>query len=265
MGTRGVAMARHSTTRATSRDPSTTTAIAMACVLVLGCGRHDAARALGIGDEVDGVDEQGQPLHLRIDDVILDADDPDGGPPRYHFAERTADGGWRPYCGGDVPAIVVPGSWDARGRYDDDPARTTFACTNGAVAKCVGLGYAPWRAVDGESLAPELAACVRMIRADYCGDGGTHTRDGTPIAVWDARGILRRGAQESEHPRFEAAWSPDGAEYLAAPRLGQSLTDIVAACPERLRGRTSLELPLDEAEVRARFPDARLFDARVLP
>ena len=28
-------------------------------------------------------------------------------------------------------------------------------------------------------------ACVRMVRADYCGDGRSHTVDGMAIDVWD--------------------------------------------------------------------------------
>lgn len=222
-----------------------------------------------MGDEVDGVDERGQPVHLRIDAMTIDPQDPAGELPLYVFSERSSEGGWRPHCSDEgaaaVPAIVVPGSWDSRGDYDDDPSRTTFACTNGAVAKCVRLGYAPWRTFDGASLGEELLACVRMIRADYCGDGSTHTREGTPIAIWDARGVIPRGEVDPAHERFEAAWSADGAVYLAAPRLGQSIAEIVASCPARLAGRTAADLPLDEAGLRARFPEARLFDARVLP
>jgi len=252
------------------RAPARATSwLASACALILGCGHADEPTALGVGDEIDGVDERGRPIHLRIDDVTIDPRDPAGELPLYVFSERSADGGWRPHCNADgattVPAIVVPGSWDPRGAYDDDPSRTTFACTNGAVAKCVRLGYAPWRSFDGASLREELLACVRMIRADYCGDGVTHTREGTPIAIWDARGVIPRGDADPDHERFEAAWSADGAVYLAAPRLGQSIASIVATCPTRLAGRTSSDLPLDEAGVRARFPEARLFDARVLP
>ena len=61
------------------------------------------------------------------------------------------------------------------------------------------------------------AACVRMVRADYCGDGTPHTRNGTKINFWDNSGVLADDPWPGM--RFEAAWSPQGAVCVARTRL----------------------------------------------
>ena len=47
------------------------------------------------------------------------------------------------------------------------------------------------------------------MRADYCGNGKPHTRDGTRIELWDREGIQ----VDTSEPglTFEAAWNEDGA------------------------------------------------------
>lgn len=68
-----------------------------------------------------------------------------------------------------------------------------------AVIKCDSFGYAAH---------PEHhAACVRMVRADYCGDGTSWTRDGVPINLYDNLGINTDDALWT----VDAAWSPAGA------------------------------------------------------
>jgi hypothetical protein len=120
-------------------------------------------------------------------------------------------------CGAQGRGLFVAGVWDDQGRRSD--RRTvggktiglTFSCTTGVIAKCVVWGYRPWE------VGAELhEACTRMARADYCGDGVPHTREGTLIDMFDARGIQVR------EPRpgltFEAAWGPEGAVCVRQPR-----------------------------------------------
>jgi ADYC domain-containing protein len=45
----------------------------------------------------------------------------------------------------------------------------------------VRFGYKPWREAAGKPRWDYHQACVRMVRADYAGDGIGHTRDGTLI------------------------------------------------------------------------------------
>ena len=52
------------------------------------------------------------------------------------------------------------------------PGRILITCTGGAKGKCIRFGYQPWRTLpDGTSLDPYYQACVRLVRADYGGDG----------------------------------------------------------------------------------------------
>src|SRR5205814_7622470 len=113
----------------------------------------------------------------------------------------------------DPRAGAVPGVWGADGaRRDDAPGRFTLACETGAIGKCVQWGYRPWEARGGRSLAELHQACTRMARADYCGDGRSHTSENTTIDYYDELGVQSpaRADRGPAHP-FEAAWAPDGA------------------------------------------------------
>lgn len=96
-------------------------------------------------------------------------------------------------------------------------------CTGVNAAKCVRMGYAPWRAApDGRSLAPFHLACQRMLPAEYGGDGRYHTRDGTRIEVFDFAGV--NDPENLQGLPFEAGWTPEGAVCVAHPRVPE-ITD----------------------------------------
>src|SRR6266436_911063 len=68
------------------------------------------------------------------------------------------------------------------------PGDFEIICAAGALGKCVRFGYHPWETrSDGRSMRDYYEACVRMVRADYCGDG--RTRTGMAIDIWDDLGI----------------------------------------------------------------------------
>jgi hypothetical protein len=220
------------------------------------------------GDTVEAVDENGRPLTFRIESVEPDPTDRDHEISLYELSVRASGGdAWRPYCPTDAEgksrAIPLEGSWaEGSGAATLSPDRVTFACTSGALGKCVRFGYKPWKMVAGRSLAIFHAACVRMVRADYCGDGRSHTRDGTRIDVWDRVGIQRRDERADAPELFEAAWSPAGAVWVNVPRWGDDVDRLVAECPDRLRGRTSTSGALSAEDVARRFPEAVVFNAR---
>jgi hypothetical protein len=63
-------------------------------------------------------------------------------------------------------------------------------------------------------------ACVRLVRADYAGDGRGTTRNGQPIDIYDAFGI-QKPANAYE---FEAGWNSDGAVCVRHVRVRQNAT-----------------------------------------
>jgi hypothetical protein len=227
-----------------------------------------------VGAVLEARDEQGRPLRFRIDAVAPDADDRDGEIFLYtvSFQPATAkNGSWRPYCSPDKKgrrtAIPLAGSWDASGAWSAGDGALTFACTSGAIGKCVRFGYKPWKTVEGRSLADYHAACVRMIRADYCGDGRPHTRNGTWVDIYDTLGIQSRVPDETARAvLLEAGWSPQGATHLNRPRWSDDAAAIAAECPAKLGGHVTASggRPLTADEIRARRPDTLLFNDRLV-
>jgi len=138
----------------------------------------------------------------------------------------------------DPRALAVNGLWDETGARRDVPGKLTFACENGAISKCIHWGYKPWASHAGQSLADFHQACTRMARADYCGNGRSHTHEDTTIDMYDRLGMIRRATEVSADwdpakGSFEAAWAPDGATCLAQTRDGRALESILQECPSR--------------------------------
>jgi len=184
-----------------------------------------------VGAEL-SIDDAGQPEVIRIDSVEKDAK---SDALLHGLSLRNAAGAFLPFCQPDADGrragFPVAGRSLADGRLVADTSRFELVCTSGAQGKCVRLGYAPWQQLDAYN------ACVRMIRADYCGDGTATTRDGTLIDVYDALGVQRSAPDAAL--AFEAGWSPAGAVCVHHPRIPEntSLEKISSSCP-RLAGHT---------------------------
>jgi hypothetical protein len=147
----------------------------------------------------------------------------------------------------DPRALAVRGVWDASGARQDVSGKLTFACENGAITKCIQWGYKPWVSRDGNSLADLHQACTRMARADYCGNGRSHTHQDTTIDMYDRLGMIERTAEASAdwdpaRGSFEAAWAPDGATCLARTRDGRAMASILQECPNRFHMGPATEL-----------------------
>lgn len=146
-----------------------------------------------------------------------------------------------------TPALAIGGQWDYHSGNQGDgrklieasspsySTQITFACTDGAIGKCVEkAGYKPWAAARtecrvattdgqlecyGETQELLHEACVRMVRADYCGSGQSMTVDGIGIDLWDESSINTESEQVWGK---EGEWTPNGARCLDVANMGRT-------------------------------------------
>jgi hypothetical protein len=201
----------------------------------------DFVGAVFIGDLSDG-----STLRLRIDAMAQSPSDPEI---HFYSVSYEAEGGWQPLCGRDfwgapIQAIPLQGRWSNEqgvpggGAKIPDPLSITFACRGAALAKCVELKYKPWKTTTQcpgtrrtdciTPLDPYHQACVRMIRADYCGDGRSWTLNGVPVNLYDGVKI----ELDTEEWQQEAEWNADGAMCIVMPRV--IFPDMPACASPRL-------------------------------
>jgi hypothetical protein len=192
--------------------------------LVGGSEGREYDREDFVGANLVGERGDGSAVALRI--AGLSGND---GVWRYQVEFQDAQAGWLPICAEGREAIAVSGRWDLRagvpggGAKSADPSVFTFGCVDAAIGKCVVMGYHPW---EGPSRDALHQACVRLIRADYCGDGQSHTSDGRLINLYDGEGIQA----DTESWLIEAEWDAHGARCLSS--LNRSLVPTV--CTEVL-------------------------------
>lgn len=199
--------------------------------------------AVLLGAKLQGVASDRAPVRIRIDGIGAAADPRPETPQNENedlalYLISYQDGAWegagaarrfvprgdfRPACPGGERAVALGGRWDYHlgkagdsGRLSADPREVTFACQGGAIAKCVErMGYKPWRREKGQALSALHEACVRAIRADYCGDGASLTKPGQEVNIFDALGV-----QTDTAPWVpEAAWTARGASCVSSTRL----------------------------------------------
>ncbi|MCY1054008.1 ADYC domain-containing protein [Nannocystis sp. SCPEA4] len=103
----------------------------------------------------------------------------------------------------------------------------TIACVAEGAYKMKMMDYAPsgLRRANLE----QRKATLRMVTADYCGDGTPYTVDGTPVAWRNANGSITPGVAETS---LEAKWGPNGALCLDDPRYADpaSIHCQIPAC-----------------------------------
>lgn len=190
----------------------------------------------------------GTTITLRLDDAIsglaINAD------LWSYRVSALRDGVWLPLCpdadGAPGLADTVHGSWNVAtgvtggGAYDPASATFTVACRGSSIAKCVELGFTSWT-----NHQEELAACVRALRGDYCGDGTSYTHEGTMVNLYDQSGILADGLDWTA----EAEWSSDGALCVStkkAARFSQAAHGKPSCFPRTLKPVASCGREFDD-------------------
>lgn len=133
-------------------------------------------------------------------------------------------------------AIPLKATWNEHGDRVESISLFTFGCTTGAIAKCYRWGYRPWVTAYGDLVTTHWT-CTRLARADYCGDGSSHTYEGTVINVWDNLAppgpIMTRGATPAGMS-YESGWNTSGAVCLSHARWALGGLTIALHCPLRL-------------------------------
>ena len=182
-------------------------------------------------------------VRLRVDAVERDAKAIGQDVWLHTLSTRQRDGSWAPVCQPDpqgkpvgFPLALKPGI--RQSLLAAEPGEFEIFCTGGARAKCVRFGYQPWTTgPGGQSMLGAYNICVRMVRADYGGEGEGTTRNGMSIDFYDTFGIQKPDNDE-EHV-FEAGWDEDGAVCVHHVRVKENTTlaQLEQRYP-RLKGRT---------------------------
>lgn len=212
---------------------STIAWVSLSAVTLAGGQALDGAAALGgtelsgtaggapvsgtgfVGATFTGTLTTGESVPIRIDSAAAGSG-ANADVWKYDFSYQDISGAWHSICADGGPAVPVLGRWDSHqgtagnGAKTNDPTVFTPGCQTSAVSKCVAMGYKPWATVSGASLDAPHQACVRLIRADYCGDGVSHTSAGRSVNVYDAMGIL----SDTRSWLIEAEWTPAGARCV---------------------------------------------------
>jgi hypothetical protein len=181
--------------------------------LRMASGRVVSGQAL-VGLRLPAATSTGETVWLTVAGVEPAAGDPDLA---YYALEYQGQS----LCQDGAKGLFVAGIWDGSGARRQGAVAggldldVTFSCPAGVIAKCVRWGYRPW--AQGPALHE---ACTRMARADYCGDGVPHTRDGTLIDMFDGAGVQSRAGVDGF--TFEAGWGPGGAVCVHEPRYRDS-------------------------------------------
>ncbi|WP_437842618.1 ADYC domain-containing protein [Sorangium sp. So ce1153] len=182
---------------------------------------------------------------MRISDVAADGVEPPSNARRYKLEVQWpplplegAAHRWVTICKSGY-AIAFEGVWDdITGEHRSSGDVLTLACDGNetAAAKCYQQWhYRPWDTGDPKHPKPMSDmhdACVRMTRADYCGDGTSATRDNTIVDVWDAANFNKKTSQKQGHG-FEAAWTGKGAvcrNHLRWPALTPECASALPVC-----------------------------------
>ena len=188
-----------------------------------------------VGAHFTGTSDTGMAVNISIHRVVHEAP-PNNDTWEYEtWFYNPVLGYEEPLCpdanGNPLTAFALVGWWNfgsgGTGQKIEDSTVFTFACKDsGAIGKCVSpIGYKPWASVNGTSLDRVHQACIRLLRADYCGDGVAHTIDGNMVDLYDNLGIQF----DTESWLFEAEWDENGARCVTSNLRGGTSFSCYAA------------------------------------
>jgi hypothetical protein len=183
-----------------------------------------------VGSQWTGTLSTGGTIKLRIDSA-LQGTGTNADLWFYGVSYQTSTG-WSPLCGvdgGGVPIKAVPfaGYYSSTAgdlaKYNPSSTQFSWGCRGKTVAKCVELGYKPFK-----GRTSQMQTCVRALRADYCGNGKSYTVDGTLLNIYDKVGIQL----DTEAWTPEAEWATSGAVCINSSKAAryQTTAAVDTAC-----------------------------------
>jgi len=116
----------------------------------------------------------------------------------------------------------------------------TIGCAGSAAAKMRLFNYGPQSDFDGNgnpATVDQRQATLKMITADYCGNGTSYTANGTPLQFEDAANTV---AVSGTPGASEAIWTAEGALCLDTLRTGAARTSV--ACHTSLPNCSSFDV-----------------------
>lgn len=215
------------------------------------------------GAKLDSTLDDNATIPFRVDSVDMDA-----VPGIALYFLSFFDGrNWNLACGTDptgtyappgqpIPAVALSAVYNlTSGNAFLDSSRFTFSCVNAALGACLLWGYRSWARqteclssgdpadCTEQDLFYAHHACSRLARADYCGNGMSHTVSGTAVAAYDAFGLRQR--PEVSGFGLEADWRADGAhcvrftrfrkaDPMQNPEFATDVDYLAYQCPIRL-------------------------------
>ncbi len=135
---------------------------------------------------------------------------------RYSFQHDNGLGGVAQLCDpdaqGNTTAVPIADLTvnTTTGDMDSRPGTLYLACVSGALGKAVNWGYRPWQLG-----VADFEAMVRVVRADYCGNGVSWTTPGTTMQMKDMWSISNFANTSAAN---EALWDDGGALCVSTPR-----------------------------------------------
>jgi hypothetical protein len=157
---------------------------------------------------------------MKLSGYAMAYQDPDGSE---RFFNVCPDVKYNP---DDIAVTVLGGETYDSGAKTVNEATSrwfTLACRGEAAYKLKALGYGPnFTGGTIPSTVAERQATLKMITADYCGTGHSHTEQDTPIQWSDTRGSVTVGPTPGS--QLEAYW--DSTQALCVSAMRRPLLDL---------------------------------------
>jgi len=122
---------------------------------------------------------------------------------------------WSKYCVNnqkESTGYLLEGIWNVgKSQFQFIPNKKMIVCQSSAMGKCISWGHGPKTSVR------RYNACIKMVRADYCGNGISFTIPGQKIFYE----YFYNAFQDNNQEKFpiEAIWTEQGATCIQKARL----------------------------------------------